>query len=425
MTLKLGGKGVLPSLLYVLILLMSSSYAYADFYLHRWDNHHEQKGFWTFNLDVIYYNSSSNFDGSGSSVSIDDLRYYSRFQDDLTLSYGISDRLSVYGRMSWAYVNQNSTTQPGTAFGFADQTLGLSFRLADHRPLNAKSAAPFSLDLQLQSDIPAYSTSSSAKNQTPFVGDGTIDFTGGLFVIYPLARNKKDEMHLIGGAGYTYRTSGFSAAIPWSLYFQYLQKNEGIFATIGSAGMASLKTDPNGSDSGTVRSSSGGGGSYFIGGTNPSLINVYGQVGYKIGPKTDISLSASQSVWGQASPNGLSVALGFQSRIGYDGRTNPVLLTPKDYGHSNQGFQNYSLEARVLKSNDRLNLVKIDKGSQDGIEVGQVFDLFITKKDNSPGEAIARATASSTKTNETALEVTEFYKEVWIEEGFWARRLVQ
>jgi hypothetical protein len=85
----------------------------------------------------------------------------------------------------------------------------------------------------------------------------------------------------------------------------------------------------------------------------------------------------------------------------------------------------YSLESKVIRSNDRLNLVKIDKGSQDGVEVGQIFDLFVPSTDQNTGEAVARGRVSNLKFNEAALVIQEYFKEVSIDNGFVARRLIE
>jgi hypothetical protein len=280
------------------------------------------------------------------------------------------------------------------------------------------------LDAQLQADVPAYSTASSDSAQTPFLGDGTTDLTAGLFTTIFLMKRKNDTLGLVAGGGYTHRSANFSAAIPWSILIQYSPNLTGFYANLGGNGLLSLKTDPNGA-SGVPRSSVGSGGSYFTGATNPSLINLQGQIGYQIEQKIAVNLSISQSVWGQAAPNSLIGILGFQARIGKNNHENPLSQSPNKYGHSNYGFLNYSLDSRVLKRNDRLNLVKIDKGSQDGIEVGEIFDVFLLKKDGTAGDAIARGKVSSVKISEAVIEITEYYKEVWIEEGFFAKRLIQ
>jgi hypothetical protein len=400
----------------------------ADFFLHSWDNHHEKKSSWNLGFNVAYYSTSTNFDPTGVLNSYSTLRNYTRIQTDLNLSYGISDQLTAFGRTSWAYINQNSDLRPGTAFGFADQTVGLNFRIFHSKsPTDPPRFVPFALDLQVQMDFPAYATVNSEANLTPYLGDGTTDVTGGFLATVPIHRGKMETFSLVAGGGYTYRTLGFSSAIPWSAVLRYDPSfNEGFFANLGGMGIMSLNTDPSGVLTSVPRSSAGAGGSFYIGAVDPSLVQIRGQGGYKLTHRTEFSLSVMQTVWGQSAPNGISIFLCFQTRFGSVYREhNPLLMSPNSYGHSNSGFLNYSLESKVLKSNDRLNLVKIDKGSQDGVETGQVFDIFAVKKDGLGGEAVARGRVSNVKLNEAAIEITEFFKEIWIDEGFSAKRLIQ
>ena len=371
-------------------------------------------------MDGNAFFSSRNFDGSGTVTSATGQGSYSRYHGDLTFNYGFSERLSIYGRGSWAFVNQNSDVRPGYGFGFADQTVGTSFRLYQS---GNQTHLPFALDLQLQLDFPGYSTALSESTLTPYMGDGTFDFTSGIFVTVPWNSpppGNNYQLSTVLGGGFTYRTAGFSSAIPWSIFNQYRPAKRGITLGVGALGIGSLRTDTLG-----IRSTLGSGGSFYTGATNPSLLQIQGKLGYQFDPHMHLYASVTQSIWGQAAPHALDFAMGFQIRWGGEGNIKPYLLTPEQYTHSNRGFVTYSLEARVIKSNDRLNLVKIDKGSQDGIEVGQVFDIFAVKKDGSIGDAIARGQVSSLKTNETALTISEYFKEMWIEEGFSAKRLIQ
>jgi hypothetical protein len=72
-----------------------------------------------------------------------------------------------------------------------------------------------------------------------------------------------------------------------------------------------------------------------------------------------------------------------------------------------------------------MNLIKIDKGSQDGVELNQEYDVFLVKQNGATGEAVARARVTSVKPTEAALTITEFFREVWIEEGFLVKRPLQ
>jgi hypothetical protein len=194
---------------------------------------------------------------------------------------------------------------------------------------------------------------------------------------------------------------------------------------LATFGIASLRNDPNGASVSTLRLNSGSGGSFFLGGTNSSIVEMQGRIGYRVLPTFDMYISATHSVWGQAAPHGLILSGGIQAQFGYNPNTPAIKLTPDQFGQPNRGFINYSMDAKILKTNDRLSLVKIDKGSQDGIEVGQVFDIFWVKKDGSLGEAFARGEITHTQLDEAALTITEFFKDVVIEDGFVVKRLIQ
>lgn len=318
----------------------------------------------------------------------------------------------------------SGSIRPGSGYGFADQTVGVNYRLLESRSKSQPShSPPIFLDIQVQGDLPAYNTATSEASQTPYPGDGSTDITAGLIGGVPIVVNKSDSISAQAGAGYTYRSNSFSAAIPWMGTVIYSPYKEGLTASASFIGLTSLLTDPNAS--GALRSNAGAGGSFYIGGTNPSLMTIRASVGYKFEENTEMTLYGAQSIWGQATPQGFTLALGFQTRFGGSNSKNPVHMTPSSYGHSNKGFLNYSLEAKVMKSNDRMNLVKIDKGSQDGVEVGQFFDIFSVRRDGIEEGAIARGQVTNVVQDAAALDITEYYKEVWIDEGFVARRVIQ
>jgi hypothetical protein len=403
------------------------SSAYADFYIHTWDSQHTPKSILSLKMEGNYFSSNGNFDAGGSNNIPSGMRNYTRIQSDLTARYGLFSTLTLYGRTSWAYISQNGDVRPGTGYGFADQSFGLNYRIFELRSRTKPLLSPpIALDIQAQVDAPGYSTNTAESSLTPYLGDGTTDMTAGIFGTVPILIQPTESFSATAGIGYTRRSAGFSSAIPWSAKVSYQPHHDGLTASFKVNGLTSLKTDLYGvAGSTTLRSNVGSGGSFYIGAVNPSLISIQGSVGYKLEASTELLLTATQTVWGQASPNYMDICMGFQTRWGGQGKTNPIRLTPNAYGRSNKGFVNYSLDTKILKSNDRLSLVKIDKGSQDGVEVGQLFDIFVVKKDGQLGDAIARGQVTSVKGEEAALDVTEFYKEVWIEEGFIAKRLIQ
>lgn len=372
----------------------------------------------------MYYSAPSNFDSFGSPLTPSGLESYNRIQSDLLLKIGLMNKISVFGRLSWAYVNQNSTVRPGNAFGLADQSIGLNFRILGSPQTLPSENRTSAIDLQTQVDFPAYSNSVSTTRGTPSMGDSTLDFTGGLFAQIPLYSSPTSAFKAVIGGGYTYRSDKFSAALPWSTQLQFFPYRNGFFGSVAGLGLVSLRNYSRGPLD-PVQTSVGSGGSYFTGDINSSLIQVRGQLGYKVSEQTEISASMVKSVWGQSAPNGLTFILGFQMHLGNDKIMSPFEMSPQSYGSANRGFLNYSLETKILKSNDRMNLVKIAKGSQDGIAVGQIFDIFLVNKEGITEEAMARARVTNVRANDSALVVEEYFKEISIEEGFIARRLIE
>lgn len=411
--------GFMSGLLSLIVPLSS----HADFYLHSWENQREAPRSLRLTPEFNYYSSTANYDAFGSQFTPTGLQSYSRIMTDVTVAYGFNPYLSAYARGSWGRSQADHLTSGGEVFGFTDQTIGFTVHAWESKANPAAKGT--SIDVQVQADLPAYSNTAAATAGTPFLGDGSIDLTGGAFLTIPIAQTRNHSWVLGGGGGYTWRSSGFSAAIPWSASLRFVPREEGLILGASLSGIQSLRTDPNATNPAAVTSTTAAGGSFFINAINPSLLTARANLGYQMGRNLSLALNGAYTLWGQATPAGFTAGLGMTARWGTESTKAPNQVSPQDYGKSNQGFVNYAFEARVTKTNDRLNLAKIDKGTQDGVEVGQVFDIFLIKQDGTIGEAIARAKCTSAKSSEAVLTVTEYFEEVWIEEGFVAKRPLQ
>lgn len=411
----------------LLALLAPAGPARADFYLHHWANEHEGHRDLRLVVSAGYYETRENFDAVGARFEPAGLDKYGRIQTDVFGAYGLTKRFSVFGRLGWARAQLDSSAPAapaGNTFGFTDSTLGVSAR-AFELPSDGRLGG-LTADIQLQGDFPLYSNRNLSG---PALGDGTVDVTAGAFLSLPVVASRSAELRLTGGAGFTYRSDGRSSAIPWSFAAEYAPRQQGVFASVAGVGFESLRNDTRASafDAATpaISIAPGTGGSFASGALNPSLAALRAEAGYQFGPDVAASAFASQSLAGQNAPSGFNVGFSLRTRVGnHQKAVDGAHLSPMDYGRANQGFVNYSTEARVTRVNDRLNLVKLDKGTQDGIETGQVFDVFLVRKDGNVGEAIARGRVSSAKLNESALTIDEYFKEIWIDEGFIAKRPV-
>ena len=398
------------------------SLARADFYLHYWEDQYEAPEVLRLNADVGYYVTKDDFDGSGKLIIPTGFLQYSRIQTDLTAAYGLTSKLSAFGRLSWARTEVDQTSQIVTGFGFTDNSAGLTLRAVDNSGAGHPDA--FSLDLQAQVDFPLYASGGTTGTT---LGDGSVDVTGGAFANLPLTHWSASSLGLRGGAGFTYRTGGFSPAVPWSLAVMLKPRTDGFSLAFRALGLMSMGGDARETAvvPGSTTLSAQSGGSFITNAVNPSLISVRGELGYQFGNELAVTAFVSQSVWGLAAPNGLYAGAGLTAHLGKRAKGTLSAMSPQDYGRSNQGFINYSLDAHVTRVNDRLNLVKIDKGSQDSVATGQTFDIFVVKKDGNVGAAIARGHVSAVQLNESAITVDEYFKEIWIDEGFLAKRPVQ
>ena len=398
--------------------------AHAEFFVHSWEDRFPKSSI-TAGLDSSYFYTNSNFSNTGSVISPPGLTSYAKLEMDLNVNVKVTDSLSTFGRLSWSYINTQSSSNGGTGFGLGDQTLGLVFRILGTNPDDS-----FVIDLQAQVDLPAYSNATSLTNGTPYLGDGSMDATGGIFSTLIIKEGKKFRLEALLGAGYTYRSDGFSSAIPWSGHLRLSPQREGLGVDLLLDGFLSMQNDTS-FNYGTAHANLVSGGGYITGAIDPTLIQVGVKSSYGFPSGTQLSVAGKFNLTGQNVPAGYLLAGGVEIPFGKTKRSHiekqirsltPV--EPDPATNSQPTFNTYSMTGKIVKTNNRLNLVKINKGSQDGIEAGQIFDIFNIKLTTQDGEVIARAQVTQMKVDEAVLEVTEFYKEMPIEEGFIVKRLI-
>lgn len=415
----------LAILRFVLLFSPLAPDARADFLLHPFEDHHQDFRVAEIGADLLYYDSSTNYDPNGSTYTPSGLSQYSRANFDFSGTYGFTSKFSGYARLSWEMAKVNTSNPAsfgGTTWGFGDQLIGANFRVSEK-----ESGA--SIDLQAQAEIPVYPGNASATPLTsPVLGDASLNLTAGGIINIPLGwrPDSSRDLLLSGAAGFTYRTAGFSYSVPWSVTLKTKPRQDGFLASLMAFGDFSLKTDSNDSNAtlvyNSLLTSFNSGGSYVTGGINTSLATARGEVGYVTPSDYTVTLALSQSFYGRSAPDGFTVAFGVSTHVGRGPKGEPAFQSPDQYRKSNKGYVDYNLDAKVIRANDHFNLIKIDKGSSDGVQVGDVFDVFMTKANGAAGAAIARGQVTNIKPNEAAIKVQEYFKEVWIDEGFIARR---
>jgi hypothetical protein len=387
------------SLAFFVLPLSASAFASEDAFL--FVTHHEATGDFTLDLNFDSLNSASNYDANGSTFTPTSLDHADDLDLRSLLSYGLSDHWSLYGILDLRRSEVSLTSSMGSAthYGFGDQTLGANYR--------AWQNDRFALDLQLEFAFAAYGNDSGAPTNTEaYLGDGSENLSFGVFAQIPLYSGAVYDLNLKPGTGYTYRSDGYSGDIPFSLRLDYRPETAqtGILASLTLTGALSLNTDCRSPDSQS---------SYLTHGVNPTLMAVTAEMGRQITPVFEITLNASKSIYGENAPDAYGIGIGVKLRLGSSSSGRAAAPTTPISGDS----EVYDLSATVLTTNDSFHLAKIDRGSNEGVQVGDAFEVF-----GPDGVRIALCRVTNAKPHESALRVEHYYREVWIEKGDMARR---
>ena len=366
-----------------------------------------------------YFATSSNYDSGAKLSALPNAGSVNQTYLDLNASYGLTEDFFLNARFSLLLEHATSSLQTLSQFGLGDQLLGASYRVL-------RRESGLGLSLQFDAVIPAYQNANAQTNANPYLGDESTDFTTGGFLEIPTSFGisaLKAEV----GLGYTYRSKGYSSAVPLSFFFKRLPPRRGLTFSLGARGQVSLKTDATKNSAAGLSlaqqlSTQGAVGSNLIDAINPSWWLGQGSIGYEFAPGREIHLTAAAPFSGSNSAGGFQVSLGVSLAFGVS--ENPAAkstgsLLNRRRNSQPRNFSTYDQDAKVTSVNDQLYLVKIDQGSSDTIELGQTFDIF------NGNDLIARAKVMSVKDDEAALNVVEYYQDHSIETGFTARRLVQ
>jgi hypothetical protein len=382
----------------------------ADFQLQDWKLHRAEKGEWNLVGGLSAFQTKANRDGAGNLVNINGLDQYRRTATNLTLEWGVHSKLTVYFRGTWLWNDIRGTTSSASRFGLSDQSLGMSLRLLDRSLV---------VDLQLQADLPAYSNVRDAAAGLPFLGDSSTDFTVGGFATAPLVTGER-QWKLRGGAGYTVRSAQFSAAIPWSIEVLTRPETRGFTFAAGASGFHSLKTDPRGSlNISASQFSPENGGSFLVNAVNPSLAAASVSVGYQTSESGAFHAAFRKPVWGRAVADGSMIEAGFHWNISSQKPAARKALGVKR--PEKTGLTRYAGDGKVTAVVNTRTLM-ISLGSDAGLAMGDLVDIFSVLSDGSLGEPVARGQVVHLDIEQAQISILEIYQETAIKEGFVARK---
>lgn len=398
-----------------LVLGLVGSYAQADSLFHPWkDERHTLEGV-ELAPSFSYYRSTSNYGSTGNLVTSTGFQNYTRSMLDVDAKFVLWTDWTIYGRLSFARVSTENTTaaKTGDKTGLADQTVGLNWFLL-------KSKSGIEANLQFQWEFPAYSITGAA----PALGEGIHEGTAGAFLAIPIIEDSVRSLRLSGGSGFRYRTDDYSHGIPWSTGLQLNGLVSGLNLNAMVYGFHSLTTKTSALSTQNPCFGNLGNDSCAVGVRDPSLITLRVEAAYDISETFRFSAHYAKGLWGTNAPNGWQVGGGVSLQLWGKDKKNRFSKDPKA-DDKKEFVEYYPLEARVQRVNDRFQMIKIDKGKDDGVTLGESLDVFTVTTDGKPVEMIAHARVSSLKEKEAALTIVKYLKEVWIEEGFLVKRPVK
>lgn len=408
------------------LIPLSSAFATSPF---RFENRRENPGAFRLLPEVGSLSTSENYDYEGAKTTVSGLNSYKKTTFDLTGVYGINPKLSVFGRLSMSSVSFETTSLTGSGSGLSEQGMGVNYRL-----LNFDRAT---IDGQFQLDIPLYDNVSARTStpRQPLRGDGTLDITFATFGTLPLSKGTGTRLFLLGGLGYTVRNNNYSAALPYQLQFVGIPEKTGILYRVGFHGFKSMTANTGGTGDFSPQSQTtpgtidpqDAGRSLIVDALSSSYMQLRATLGYQWNPIGDqVYLTYLMPMSGVSTAAITGILVGAQFRWAGDSTPTSTSYSNTSNTESDTSTKvplSYDIEARVKQVNDRLNLVKIDKGETDGIEKGDTVDVYRTNADGTPGDLVARGVVTSVNETEAAVNLRQYKKEVWVQAGFIARRV--
>ncbi len=371
-----------------------------------------------------YYASRINYDRNSDRIDPALLDRITVMTGSLPVAYGISNAVTLFGEARYIHVDLETTLGTATRFGFSDQNVGMNLRLI-------RSTTGMEAFFQVETDVPAYSPADD-QNFDVVLGDGTTHVTGSGFFRAPLIASETRTLDLNMGAGFMWRSNDYDPAVRWSTELRYDAYPTGIVFAGRIGGLHSLTDETLSGAGNPCKVDPRAGGSCLFLAQHPSLVSAEGRLGYRFQPRLSVLGFTSTSLWGKEAPNGFSVGVALEFAT-FGSSDDPKETEPtadpasreREYGQGNKGFVAYTFEARVVRTNDQYHLLKIDKGTTDGVAVGDVLDVFSVTKTGDVKEAVARGRVTSVRSSEAAIKIVEYFREVWIEEGFVVKKPLQ
>ena len=353
----------------------------------------------------------------------------------LHAGFGFAPRVSVFAQADLRAVfvanaagSQISDTEN---YGFGDAFLGLRWLLYRSRSTDRVYPSEWSPStwMVLAEGTWLFPMYDKAKSGKPPLGNQSNDFTAmGRLVWYA-----NEWLALAANAGYTYRTAGYSAAVPWGLRADLSFLRTSRFRTWIDF-QAYERTVTDGIVLNPRQPDAIPGGSLLFKSDSPTLRSATIGLAYLIGKEWELATGALFTATGVNAAKGFGGALGLAWRpyqvpeIDYEQFRREQLqrLEKEPRSYRRKAVMRYGLKATVLKVSHQGNFFRIGYGATDGIKKGDMFQVFAP--DDLSGETrkpLAFARVQVARPEDSFLRVEERYDpEFRLQSGQEAHRVI-
>ncbi|MGZ3692878.1 MAG: hypothetical protein ACXWQO_01420 [Bdellovibrionota bacterium] len=387
-------------------------------------------------LDTSYFLTRENYNKMGVVEKPSALNTLSYTNAKFHIGYGFAPKVSLFaqfdGRGLFEKNNLHTNQADVENYGLGDVFVGLRWLLYRSRASDRVYPTEWTPNSWLVVaegtwNFPLYDKTAQGK---PPLGDQSNDFTA----LGRLAWYANEWLGLSGSLGYTYRTAGYSAALPWNLradfsltdnqtgwrFWADLQSYEAIAKSLFTVNPTQLDFFPSGS--------------LLFKSDAPTLRTVVLGAGFLLSKKWEMVAGGIFTASGVAAAKGMGGSLGVAYRpyqipeIHYEQYRKEQIqrLQAEPQSYKKKTVLHYGLSTTILKVSGAGNYFKIATGSQDGIKAGDSFQIFAQDKmDGEVRRPLAIARVVIARPNDSFLRVEQKLNEdVVIQAGQEARRVI-
>lgn len=381
-----------------LFCILSATSAVANNRLYQSDASMLRKGGSQTRVEAYLSSTISQVDSEGTEITTVDGTTYSLMDFNIDYRYGIMDRFQLLSGIKARYISSGDANTTITSAGLESFYVGAIYGFEKKRGRDFALSAvyrfrPYSVDTGV----------TTASTGEVILGDGGNDIEFNFLAKYESTKWTSYEMQV----GYRLPGAPISSEIPFD--FRLIKHYVDWAFWVSANGIYSLGGDEY-TDSPSLKPTVSSGNTSRWNSVNRQWLNLDITAQTLIKNKYKLYAMAGTKVMATSTDKD------FHGSVGLSWVTGGVSAQKK----FEESFKEYTVEANVIKVSPRGVFIKIDHGSLDDIQVGDVVDIY--KTDYFGGNIlVAQGKVFEVSSNASIVKVISRYRNVPITKGFAAR----